>query len=203
MNTRLGKSFGLAFVVAVGILAVMFALGTFNAGKVGAQVAVGADSISIDSPTPLYSAGANVEVELTFDSGSLGVPDFADLEIELEGYGLPDEIDPIDVYIRTPSGDPLTAPHNGFPLNVDVDGGVITLQLLDDAVERTVNIEALQTGVIITIRKRAGLTAPALAGSYDVRVGDVTEENAVDGPDQRVPNRRPRQWGQRDRMITL
>ena len=31
MNTRLGKSFGLAFVVAVGILAVMFALGTFNA----------------------------------------------------------------------------------------------------------------------------------------------------------------------------
>ena len=37
MNTRLGKSFGLAFVVAVGILAVMFALGTFNAQQVGAQ----------------------------------------------------------------------------------------------------------------------------------------------------------------------
>ena len=38
MNTRLGKSFGLAFVVAVGILAVMFALGTFNAQKAGAEV---------------------------------------------------------------------------------------------------------------------------------------------------------------------
>ena len=37
MNTRLGKSFGLAFVVAVGILAVMFALGTFNAQKAGAD----------------------------------------------------------------------------------------------------------------------------------------------------------------------
>ena len=36
MNTRLGKSFGLAFVVAVGILALMFALGTFNAQKAGA-----------------------------------------------------------------------------------------------------------------------------------------------------------------------
>ena len=35
MNTRLGKSFGLAFVVAVGILAVMFALGTFNAPEGG------------------------------------------------------------------------------------------------------------------------------------------------------------------------
>ena len=38
MNTRLGKSFGLAFVVAVGILALMFALGTFNAQKAGAEV---------------------------------------------------------------------------------------------------------------------------------------------------------------------
>ena len=38
MNTRLGKSFGLAFVVAVGILALMFALGTFNAQKAVADV---------------------------------------------------------------------------------------------------------------------------------------------------------------------
>ena len=37
MNTRLGKSFGLAFVVAVGILALMFALGTFNAQKAAAR----------------------------------------------------------------------------------------------------------------------------------------------------------------------
>ena len=43
MNTRLGKSFGLAFVVAVGILAVMFALGTFNAQKAGADT--GADAV--------------------------------------------------------------------------------------------------------------------------------------------------------------
>ena len=65
MNTRLGKSFGLAFVVAVGILAVMFALGTFNSQQVGAQAAgsVEADSIrTIRSPTP----GANVEVEVSF-----------------------------------------------------------------------------------------------------------------------------------------
>ena len=41
MNTRLGKSFGLAFVVAVGILAVMFAMGTFGTQKAGADVKVG------------------------------------------------------------------------------------------------------------------------------------------------------------------
>ena len=45
MNTRLGKSFGLAFVVAVGILALMFALGTFNAQKAGAAPV--ADSVSL------------------------------------------------------------------------------------------------------------------------------------------------------------
>ena len=41
MNTRLGKSFGLAFVVAVGILALMFALGTFSAPQAGADVKTG------------------------------------------------------------------------------------------------------------------------------------------------------------------
>ena len=48
MNTRLGKSFGLAFVVAVGILAVMFALGTFSAPKAGADVKADSVSLSLD-----------------------------------------------------------------------------------------------------------------------------------------------------------
>ena len=70
MNTRLGKSFGLAFVVAVGILALMFALGTFNAQKAGAQVTdqVVEDSIMIEPEKP--APGANVRITLTFNSGT-------------------------------------------------------------------------------------------------------------------------------------
>ncbi len=37
MNTQVGKTFGLALLVAVGILAVMFALGTFSAQKTSAR----------------------------------------------------------------------------------------------------------------------------------------------------------------------
>ena len=59
MNTRLGKSFGLAFVVAVGILALMFALGTFSAQKAGAQAAD--PVLALDTTR----ADSNVAVTLT------------------------------------------------------------------------------------------------------------------------------------------
>ena len=74
MNTRLGKSFGLAFVVAVGILAVMFALGTFNAPKAGAQVATGGDSIEIDPATPDPGAAVQVQLTVDFDGGVIQRP---------------------------------------------------------------------------------------------------------------------------------
>ena len=48
MNTRLGKSFGLAFVVAVGILALMFALGTFKGG--GARSRLGSRRLYLRYP---------------------------------------------------------------------------------------------------------------------------------------------------------
>ena len=86
MNTRLGKSFGLAFVVAVGILAVMFALGTFNAQQVAAE-ATGTPTIVPASPDP----GANVEDRgdvLRMD-GTRSISAFGtfsiELVIELEG----------------------------------------------------------------------------------------------------------------------
>ena len=178
MNTRLGKSFGLAFVVAVGILAVMFALGTFSAQQAGAQDAedqVDENSIMIDSATP--AAGAAVQVKLTFDSGTDATESFGTLEIELEGYDLPEEIEPKDVLIRSASG----TPENGLPVDVLVEGGVIILELTESATgdDPTPSISANQDNVIIVLRKRAGITAPGLAGSYDVRIGEETAEDAV------------------------
>ena len=63
MNTKLGKSFGLAFVVAVGILALMFALGTFNAQQAGAQ----------DDDTPPTLAVNDVDLAVD-GKGSVGIP---------------------------------------------------------------------------------------------------------------------------------
>ena len=184
MNTRLGKSFGLAFVVAVGILAVMFALGTFNSQQVGAQAAgsVEAGSISIDpnEPAPGASSAFTVSFRATAD-GAVG--NYGSIDVELEGFGIPSSIDVRDVQLRfygtsssksgTPSGKAA-----GLADDIRVSGDVITLDLNANADAGTVAI-ANSEWVDIVIRKRAGVTAPALAGSYDVTVGDQTNEGAV------------------------
>ena len=171
MNTRLGKSFGLAFVVAVGILAVMFALGTFNAQNVGAQDVD--DTIEIEPATP--APGAEVEVELTVDFNET-VGSYGDVVIELEGFSIPGTIDPRDVLIRGSIASPATV--TGNPSNVDVDDNVITLEIEGVAGGDDTYIAA-EDNVIIVIRKRAGITAPALADTYDVTVGGQTNEDAV------------------------
>ena len=172
MNTTVSKSFGLALLLAVGIIAVMVAMGAFTSQRAGAQVT--SDTIVVDSNAP--PPGAVVEVKLTvdFDSGQ-GVDSFGALEIELKGYGIPDSIDPRDVLLRNTGG----TVENGNPVDVNVTGGVITLELNEDATAGTAGISDGQDDVIIVLRKRAGITAPALAGSYDVTVGGETAEDAV------------------------
>ena len=165
MNTRLGKSFGLAFVVAVGILALMFALGTFNAPKAGAEAA-GNVSIVPASPDP----GANVEVEVTFDNDSSPISNYGTFSIELEGWGLPSDIDTRDVLVHVG----VSAAN---PENVDVTGGKIIIELNENS-DGGIDIAAGETASVV-IRKRAGLTAPANAGTYDVTVDGVIAADVV------------------------
>ena len=47
MNTKAVKSFGLALMLAAGVLAVLLALGTFSPQKAAAQT-IGTDSVSIN-----------------------------------------------------------------------------------------------------------------------------------------------------------
>ena len=166
MNTRLGKSFGLAFVVAVGILAVMFALGTFNAPKAGAD-ATGTPTIEPASP----DAGANVEVEVTFVNDSSPISNYGTFSIELEGWGLPSSIDTKDVLVHV--GDSAANPEN-----VEVTSGEIIIELNQTVDGAGIEIGAQETATVV-IRKRAGLTAPANAGMYDVTVDEATATDAV------------------------
>ncbi len=177
MNTRLGKSFGLAFVVAVGILALMLALGTFSAQKAGAQ-GVTENSITIDSATPAPGANVQVKVGAVFTDA---VDNFGDLTIELEGYGLPSSIAITDILIRTGATTLADANEAGNPTDVRVSGGIITIELggNNTADDPGIEIEANDFAEI-TIRQRAGVTAPALAGTYDVSVGDQTAVDAVE-----------------------
>ena len=169
MNTRLGKSFGLAFVMAVGILAVMFALGTFNSQQVGAA-ATGTPTIKPLEP----EAGANVEVEVGFQNDSNPISAYGQFSIELEGWGLPSSIDTKDVLVHVG----MSAAN---PENVEVTGGEIIIELNQTGPtgdEVGIDIQAGEMARVV-IRKRAGLTAPVNAGMYDVTVDGVTAEDVV------------------------
>ena len=193
MNTRLGKSFGLAFVVAVGILALMFALGTFNSQQASAAPVVpeddAADTVSITPSDPNPGAAGQYTVHFQNDSNQIGTYDV--LEIELEGFDIPDSIDRRDVQIRiyaTVVGTEDRALQGGadvnagLPFDVTVDGNVISLEIALDTESNSIVIPANSFPDII-FRKRAGITAPAAAGTYDVtvRLGDVevVAEDAV------------------------
>ena len=172
MNTKAVKSFGLALIVAVGVLALLLATGTFSPQKAGAQVLDEDDTtLMIDPNEP--GAGARVQIELSFDS-TASVDDFETMEIELEGYTIPEDIERRDVLVRSGSGTPA----NGLPVAVTVEGNVISLELNEDDDQDTPGIASGQS-VVVVLRKSAGITAPALAGTYDVRVDDRTFENAV------------------------
>ena len=182
MNTRLGKSFGLAFVMAVGILAVMFALGTFNSQQVGAQSSVEDGSISIVPAQP--DPGASSAFTVSFRATANGaVGNYGSIDVELEGFGIPSSIDVRDVQLRfygtgSTKGSTPSMKVAGLADDIRVSGDVITLDLNGNPDAGTVEIAASEW-VDIVIRSRAGVTAPALAGSYDVTVGGQTSEEAV------------------------
>ena len=182
MNTRLGKSFGLAFVMAVGILAVMFALGTFNSQQVGAQSSVEGGSISIVPAQP--DPGASSAFTVSFRATANGaVGNYGSIDVELEGFGIPSSIDVRDVQLRfygtgSTKGSTPSMKVAGLADDIRVSGDVITLDLNGNPDAGTVAIAASEW-VDIVIRSRAGVTAPALAGSYDVTVGGQTSEEAV------------------------
>ena len=169
MNTRLGKSFGLAFVVAVGILAVMFALGTFNAPKAGADVSIGGSvTTTPDEPGP----GAAIGMELTFRLDASATA-FDEITISLEDFGLPASIAERSVSVRFgASGDAAGA--------VDVDGDNIVVELPDlNGDDAELGIDA-GSDITIVIRKNAGITAPTAAGEYMVKVAYNDQTPAVE-----------------------
>ena len=177
MNTTVSKSFGLALLLAVGIIAVMVAMGAFTSQKAGAQVA---GTVSIDPPDPAPGAAGTFTV--SFRASPTGaVDDFGSITVELEGFGIPSSIDVRDIHIRkfgTGSNKSPASQSAGLADDISVSGNVITLDLNADPDAGTVGI-ANSEWIDIVIRERAGVTAPALAGSYDVDVGDETAVDAV------------------------
>ena len=155
MNIRLGKSFGLAFVAAVGILAVMFALGTFNAQKAGADH----DVLSSQDA----GAGVSLTIGFTLD-GSTTITAGDDVVIELEDFQIDATIDADAISIKGAT--------TANAADVSVSGSKITVEIPDmDGDAGAVDDLASTTEVTIRIRSRAGVMNPTMAGDgYMVKV---------------------------------
>ena len=156
MNTQVGKTFGLALLVAVGILAVMFALGTFSAQKAGADVGSGTLTLTPAAPEP----GAPVTVKVGFTVATDVIGDYSTVTISMPGFVLPDEIDVKSVLVQSTVDD-------GIPNNVEVDGSDIIVEINDLGGDGgTIALGAAS----ITLRRNAGITAPTAADTYTVQV---------------------------------
>ena len=176
MNTKTGKTFGLALIMAVGILAIMFTLGTFSSQKAGADGHISNIGISPNAPSP----GANVEVKVTFDTDG-PLDNFETVSIKLEGWGLPtDGIDPRDILLHELDVNGEITGVSGLPTDASISDGEIVIEFNLDEEDDTFGIETSSGGTVqVVIRKRAGLTAPTKAGTYDVTVDGETMADAV------------------------
>ena len=172
MNTQVGKTFGLALLVAVGILAVMFALGTFSAQKTSAEST--GNTVTTDPVAPGAGAPVQITVKITNDTTALNA--FATIAIEFPSFGVPSSISTEDIYIDagTESGDV-----DGNPARVTVSDNVVTLRLNNTA-DGGASIAASGSADII-FWTEAGITAPTTAGNYRLKVDGtaVPEDQAV------------------------
>ena len=168
MNTRVVKSFGLALVVAVGILALMLALGTFNAPKAGAAINDGEDDTKTVTTSPTEPGpGDGIGITLVFEIDADAII-FDEITISLEDFGVPNSIEERSVSVRQGTGTSLTG---AAAASVDVDGSDVTIELpdIDGDTATGLGINA-NTDITIVIRKNAGITAPTAPGEYAVTV---------------------------------
>ena len=177
MNTKAGKTFGLALIMAVGILAIMFALGTFSSQKAGAHDGAathddGAHTIAhddVDLNVRNLEAGANRQVVVEF-MDSMARPVGTTISIKLASFGVTGPIAPESVTISSnDAGNDLTA----HPSDVTVSGTTITLEVPD--MDSDDGAQGIAGGAMTTIRFQASadITLPTVAGDYAAEVDDA------------------------------
>ena len=191
MNTRLGKSFGLAFMVAVGILAVMFALGTFNAQKAGAEPVGGSVSLSLEQIGSVDQDGTNMveaTVKFTDDEGLAG----ADAIVITLGGGL--AVGTVDEVTVTGTGsgglpfevtDESPSPSGGDTITIALPDPLVAAVDADEqaGVEAADAVPTTMADSEITVVIATGITAPIAADDqeFTAAVGSGTDAatNAV------------------------
>ena len=156
MNTKAVKSFGLALMLAAGVLAVLLALGTFSPQKVAAQVA----ALSVTPATA--TGGAVYSPRVSFGLGDDSYVQGQSISVTFTGFTVPSSIDTSSVIIR--SGD-----STGRPGSISVSDSTITVTVGVDGNGVGMILEGTANDIIFT--SGAGIKAPVAAGTYNVSIG--------------------------------
>ncbi len=179
MNTTVSKSFGLALLLAVGILAVMVALGTFSAQKAGAAE-IAANTVEVQPRNPAGGEATYIRVNFTLGSdASDTLGSGQDVAITLQGFDIPENIDASMVSIRSGAGATAIVARAAA---VAVSDQTITLTVGNDGDDIPVEF-ANNAVVAVTITSAAGIVAPVVAGTYNatVAVGEAPQTTTGTG----------------------
>ena len=185
MKTRIGTTFGLALMVALGVLATMLALGLFSTSKVGADVG-GAHAVTVVlSPN---SAGAAAKYTISA-SGAVGNIDVGqDIFVTFNASTtVPASIAASNVTLRASAiTGGATALQTVNPSAVTVAGPVVTITVPDmdpGVLGASIGDQGILSlaGITIVFAQAAGIKNPNLAQAVDAAVPyTLTVSNDVD-----------------------
>jgi len=166
MNTHVAKSFGLAILLAIGVIATMLALGAFSPSKVSAQ------AVTIDSNTNVPDTpGAVSTITIKFQNPNDLAAGSGQLYVKFDAnIGVPSSIEKERITLSA-SGGGISNPQFDPSITTDVNGDtIITLTVGDtSAATGTQNLVAWDTtstnanaGHVLQFSPLAGLTNSTL-----------------------------------------
>jgi len=190
MNTKIGTTFGLALLVAIGAIAVMFAMGMFNAKPASAGLGTITAQV-VPLPTKARSiAQYTILVTGASGSGMNAIPVGGTITLTFQsGTTVPSAIAVADVTLKASlvsngsDGNAGAANQLANASAVTVSGQAITITVPDmvtgtDAGNIGDNGIAADGGVTITLSQNAGIQNPNKAGT-SFEIGVVTSTNAT------------------------
>jgi len=169
MNTKIGTSFGLAFLMAFGVVAIMLVMGLFAPKAQAAAPVVGTPSASPSNP------GSTATIKIPFTNSLTVTGNSGEIWVAFDKlYGVPASIDKSAVSISTGQttggvSNPLLDPtvdeqEVAFDSYVGVSDTIVKLAIGDTVPNSTTTVENIEgaTGATntITFSSAAGITVP-------------------------------------------
>jgi len=169
MNTKIGTSFGLAFLVAFGVVAIMLAMGLFAPKAEAAAPVIGTLSASPSNP------GSTATIKIPFTNSDQVLGNSGEIWVAFDKlYGVPDTIAKSSVSISTGQttggvSNPLLDPtvdeqEVALDSTVGVGDYIVKLAIGDTVPNSTTTVENIEANTgktnTITFSSSAGITIP-------------------------------------------